>query len=111
MPLVRTLAFVIWAGLSTIWIVAGSIFVLSTWEDSTREVFDIYKHRERQCVARYAEPGARERCLLIMDLERFQSRSIAMFNRGMFILGPPLIGIATVMYIQRRRPPIKKRKR
>jgi hypothetical protein len=111
MPRVRSLAFMIWAGLSAIWIVAGSIFVLSTWENSTRAVRETYKQRERQCVARYAEADARERCLLIMDLERFQSRSIAMFNRGLLVLGPPLVGFVVVAYLQRRRRPAKTRKR
>lgn len=100
----------IWAGLSAIWIVAGSVFVLSTWDGSTQEVLSVYKQRERQCVARYAEPDARERCLQIMELERFQSRSIAMFNRGLLVLGPSLIGFGVLSYLQRRRRTAQKRK-
>jgi hypothetical protein len=111
MPLTRPLAFLIWAGLSTIWILAGSIYVLSTWTSSTREVHDLYERRESQCISRYSDLQARARCLVIMDLERFQSRSIAMFNRGLLILGPPVIGFGVVSYLRRRRGQAKKRKR
>jgi hypothetical protein len=102
MPLTRSLAFMIWAGFSAVWIVAAAILVFSTWQSSTAEIHQIYEQRERGCVSRYAEPQARERCLIIMDLERFQSRSIAMFNRAMLILGPPLLGFGVVLNLRRR---------
>lgn len=111
MPLAKTLPFMIWVGLTSIWIVATLFFVLSTWTTSTRELHNIYEFRESQCAARYSAPVARERCLAIMDLERFQSRSIAMFNRGMLILGPPLIGFGMVAYLRLRKRPAPKRKR
>ena len=102
MPLVRSLAFMIWAGCSAVWIVAAAIFVLSTWESSTREIHEVFEERERRCVSRYSEPRARERCLAIMELERFQSRSIAMFNWTMLVLGPPLLGFGAVLFVRRR---------
>ena len=111
MPLVRSLAFMIWAGCSTIWIVLAAIFVATTWDSSTREIHEVFEERERRCQSRYAEPAARERCLAIMELERFQSRSIAIFNRTTLVLAPPLLGFGAVMFTRRRRPPVPKGKR
>ena len=111
MPLPQILPFIIWVGLSTLWIMVTSIFVLSAWTTSTREIHEIYERRANQCTARYTDPLARERCLTIMDLERFQSRSIVMFNRGMLILGPPLIGFSMVAYLHLRKRSTPKRKR
>jgi hypothetical protein len=101
----------VWAGLSVIWIAAALFFVLSTWESSTHAVHELYDQRERQCVSRYADPQARERCLIIMDLERFQSRSIAMFNRAMLVLGPPILGLGIPLYFHRRRRPAPRKRR
>lgn len=111
MPLARTVAVMIWLGLSAIWIVVTAIFVVWTWESSTQELHDLYEKRERQCVSRYSAPDARERCLVIMELERYQSRSIAMFNRGLLVLGPPLLGLGIVVYSRRRKQTVQKRKR
>lgn len=111
MPLVRSLAFMVWAGCSTVWIVAAALFVFTTWESSTREIHEVFDAREQRCLSRYSEPAARERCLAIMELERFQSRSIAMFNRTMLVLGPPLLGFGGVMIVRRRRAPSREGKR
>ena len=66
------------------------------------DIHALYEKRERQCIARYPEKAARERCLLIMDLERFQSRSIAIFNRTALVLGPPLIGLGAMAFLRRK---------
>jgi hypothetical protein len=111
MTLFRSLAFMIWAGFSVVWVVATAILVLTTWQSSTGEIQEIFKERERQCLSRYSEPRARERCLAIMELERFQSRSIAMFNRTMLVLGPPMLGFGGVLFVRRRKSRAEEGKR
>lgn len=111
MPLVRSLAFMIWTGCSVAWIVSTAIFVYTTWESSTRGIHELFQERERRCISRYSDPRARERCLAIMELERFQSRSIAVFNRATLVLGPPLLGLGGVLFVRRRNSPTAKGKR
>lgn len=111
MRLVKTFPFVIWAGLSALWAAVWLVVVLINWERSMAEVNAVYKQRENQCMARYSDAEARERCMLIMDLERFQTRSIAAFNRWLLIAGPPLIGLGVVVYLYRRRQRPIRRKR
>jgi hypothetical protein len=111
MRLVKTLGFLIWASLATPWIVGWSIVSVSTWESSTRDIGELYEQRKRKCAASYSEPVARERCRVIMELERTQGYSIAMFNRGLLIMAPPLIGLGVAAYLARRRRPANLRKR
>jgi hypothetical protein len=111
MPLVRSLAFMIWAGCASLWIVAAAVFVFMTWESSTREIHQVFEQRERGCISRYADVQARERCLIIIDLERFQSRSIAIFNRSLMVLAPPLLGFGAVLFLHRRQSRPARRKR
>lgn len=111
MSLFRSLAFMIWAGCTVVWVAATATLVLTTWRSSTSEIHEVFKERERQCLSRYSEPRARERCLAIMELERFQSRSIAIFNRSMLVLGPPMLGFGAVLFVRRRRSRAEKGKR
>jgi len=108
MPLVRSLVFMIWIGFSVIWVVAAGLLVIMTWQSSTSEIHEVFVERERRCLSRYSEPQARERCLTIMELERFQSRSIAMFNRTILVMGPPLLGFGAVLFVRRRKSPTSK---
>lgn len=91
--------------MAALWVAACLVVVIITWEQSMAEVRGLHEQRERECNARYSAPDARERCMLLMDLERFQARSVAMFNRWLLIAGPPLIGLGAVVYLHRRRRP------
>jgi hypothetical protein len=51
---------------------------------------------------------ARERCLVIMDLEKFQGQAIAIFNRFALAFTPPLIGVFILFYMIRKPTPKKK---
>ncbi|UUX49731.1 hypothetical protein NUH88_20325 [Nisaea acidiphila] len=59
--------------------------------------------REQTCIARYRDAEARDRCLSIMLLERFQTRSIMIANRTLACLALPLIGFGLLVYLRRRR--------
>lgn len=88
---------------SFVWAAAlGALFV-SRWSGDIAPVEQTYTLREQTCKARYREAEARDRCLLIMDLERFQARSIMVANRALACLAPPLIGFGVLVYLRRRR--------
>jgi len=100
--LIKTLPFLIYLLLSTFWVISTSIFVISSWENTQTNITSVYKKRATHCKAHYAEIEARERCLTIMSLEKFQQRSIAVFNNLLLIFGLPLIGLLAVSYLIRK---------
>ena len=100
--LIKTVPFLICLLLSTFWIVGASIFVVSSWEKAQTSITSFYKKREIHCKVRYVNTEARERCLKIMDLERFQQRSILIFNNVLLIFGLPLTGLFVVTYFIRK---------
>ena len=100
--LIKTVPFFVYFLLSTFWIVGASIFVVASWEKAQTSITSIYKKREIHCKVRYVNTEARERCLKIMDLERFQQRSISIFNNVLLIFGLPLTGLFVVTYFIRK---------
>ena len=92
----------------TTWIV----FLTLSWGSIMADIDRDYDKREQFCKTRYSDVAARDRCLIVMDLERFQSRSIAIFNRVLLVIGPPLVGFGVVYYLSRRtRRPIARKPR
>ena len=111
MPLTRTISIAIYISLSIIWITGSFVGIAATWAQSQTSVKFLYKKRESQCKASYINMEARERCLVIMDLEKFQGQAIAIFNRFALAFGPPLIGVFILFYMIRKFAPKKKRGR
>jgi hypothetical protein len=101
----RRIALVAWLVVSILWVGALGVWFWSAWPNHVAPVEAQFVGREGFCGARYDDPAARERCVIIMDLERFQARSIMMFNRGLALLGPPLIGLGLIHYLRRPRMP------
>ena len=97
MRLIKTVPFFVYFLLSTFWIVGASIFVVASWEKAQTSITSIYKKREIHCKVRYVNTEARERCLKIMDLERFQQRSISIFNNVLLIFG--LIFVGKILFV------------
>ncbi|MDA1310596.1 MAG: hypothetical protein O2985_13465 [Proteobacteria bacterium] len=102
MRLMKTPAFMIWAGVSTLWIVIWLSIVISSWDSAMAGINALHIQRVNRCVSNYADMAARERCLILMDLEQFQARSVSIFNRALGIGGPPLFGLMVVLYLGRR---------
>ena len=111
MPLTRTISIAVYISLSIIWVTGSFVSIAATWGQSQTSVNLLYKKRESQCKASYINMEARERCLGIMDLEKFQGQAIAIFNRFSLGFGPPLIGIFILFYMIRKSAPKKKRGR
>jgi len=99
--LIKTVPFLIYLLLSSFWVIITSIFVISSWENAQNNITSIYKKRATHCKIHYVKIEARERCLTIMSLEKFQQRSISVFNNLLLILGLPLIGLLAVSYLIR----------
>ena len=88
---------------SFIWAVSlGAVFV-ERWSEDLPPVDRVYRLQEQTCKARYRDAAALDRCLRIMELERFQARSIMIANRVLASLAPPLIGFGVLVYLRRRR--------
>ena len=111
MPLTRTISIAIYVSLSILWITGSFIVIATTWGQSQTDVNFLYEKRESQCKANYISMEARERCLVIMDLEKFQGQAIAIFNRFALAFTPPLIGVFILFYMIRKPTPKKKRGR
>lgn len=104
-PVLSTRMRLIWLlflVVSGLWIAGFGFLFVGRWSTDLAPVDRTYVLREQTCKARYREVDARERCLLIMDLERFQTRSIMIANRALACLGPPLIGFGVLVYLRRR---------
>lgn len=93
----------IWALISLIWVVPLAIFFLNRWDRDMAPVDRTYLLRAQTCKASYRDQDAQDRCLLIMELERFQSSSIMTANRVLACAAPPLIGLGLLVYLRRRR--------
>lgn len=93
----------IWVLASLIWIVPLAIFFQNRWDRDLAPVDRTYLLRAQTCKANYREQDAQDRCLLIMELEHFQSRNIMTANRVLACAGPPLIGLGLFVYLRRRR--------
>jgi hypothetical protein len=111
LPLTKTISIAIYISLSVFWITGSFIGIVTTWEQSQTNTKLLYKKRENQCKMGYISMDARERCLVIMNLERFQGQAIAIFNRSFLAFGPPLIGVFILFYMIRNSTPKKKRGR
>ena len=92
----------LWLLISLSWMLPLGTYFLSGWERDFIPVERTYSVREQSCKATYRDPEARERCLSIMRLERFQSHSIMIANRVLACAAPPLIGFALLVYLRRR---------
>lgn len=97
---------VIWpafVAISVLWIGVFCWFFLDRWTENIAPVDRTYLLREQSCKATYRDTDARDRCLLIMELERFQTRSIMIANRALVCASLPLIGFGILVYLGRRR--------
>ena len=101
-------AFVIWMTLSILWIGATTPFVVLGWESVVSAADRHHSGRVSFCRARYGDAAARRRCIEVMDLERFQDLAKAVFNRFLLIAGPPLAGIATLMWVRHKHAPSRR---
>jgi len=111
LPVIKKVFLFITMGFSAIWIFGASIFVVSNWETSMSATEKLYQTRKTLCKNRYADAAARERCIIIMDLENFQEKSIAIFNRSLLIIGLPTLAVVIVYILNRRNKcPQKRRK-
>ncbi|WP_420405362.1 hypothetical protein [Nisaea sp.] len=93
----------VFATVSLLWIGAFAWLFLVRWSEDIAPVDRTYLLREQACIASYRDPEARDRCLLIMELERFQTRSIMVANRVLAGASLPLIGFGVLVYLGRRR--------
>lgn len=99
----RPFVLAIWLAVSLAWAAALGAWFWTAWPGHVAPVEAKFVGRETFCGARYADPAQRDRCIIIMDLERFQARSIMMFNRGLALFGPPLIALGVIVYLHRPR--------
>lgn len=97
----------LWVLVSLIWMLPLGAYFLNSWEADLSPVERTYSAREQSCNAAYSDPEARERCLNIMRLERFQSHSIMIANRALACAVPPLIGFALLVYLRRRQSTVR----
>lgn len=100
--LFRSLAFVLWIAGSLLWAAPWGLFFAASWPDHAAPVRSEYFGREQFCKSRYGEPTAQDRCITIMELERFQSFSIMIANRTLVALLPPLIALGALVYLRGR---------
>ena len=99
MQFTKSVIFLIWASVSLVWVLASSVGGVVTWGPSIQGIHAVYKQRENQCTARYPDPLARERCLQIMNLERFQAQSISILNRFLLVACPPIVSFGLVFFL------------
>ena len=103
MPFVRSYLFLAWIVLALAWAVGAAAWTTITWSGAMAGITAEYQSRETFCRSRYGgDPPARDRCIVIMELERFQTRSVAVFNRALLGVGPPLAGFAAALWWHRR---------
>jgi len=102
-PLKFRMIWPVFFAVSIIWISAFSWLFLNRWSDDLAPVERTYLLREQSCKAAYRDAEARNRCLAIMQLESFQTRSIMIANRVLASASLPLIGFGILVYLGRRR--------
>lgn len=106
MRFTKSVILLVWASVSLVWVLASSVGGVVTWGQSMQGIHAVYKQRENQCIARYSDPLAHERCLQIMDLERVQAQSISILNRFLLVACPPIVSFGLVFFLYRG-PPTK----
>ena len=96
---------------STLWIVVWLTIVISSWDKAMVGINAFHTLRVQRCVSNYADMAVGERCLILINLEEFQGRSVSPFNSALEIGEPPLIGLMVMVYLGRRSksPPGRRR--
>ncbi|MBO6561270.1 MAG: hypothetical protein JJ959_12070 [Nisaea sp.] len=102
-PLISSVIWPAFIAVSILWIGAFAWLFLDRWSEDLAPVERTYMLQEQTCKAAYRETEARDRCILIMELDRFQSRSIMIANRVLACASLPLIGFGILVYLGRRR--------
>ena len=100
--MIKSLPFMIWSIGSTLWILAWLGYFLFAWPSTMAPINKQFDKRELTCKTRYYEKAPQGRCILIMDLERYQARSIAMANRALAMFVPPILGFVAVRVFRSR---------
>ena len=96
---------------STIWIIGSMIAVSYTWQNFSSSTFRNYNIQKLKCKTLYYENASRDRCLTIMELDNFQTRSIGVFNRVLIIISLPSILLLSFYFFNKKDKTIKKRTR
>jgi hypothetical protein len=94
---------------STLWIIGSIIAVSYTWENFSSSTLKNYNIQKLKCKTLYYEKAARERCITIMDLEHFQTKSIGVFNRVLIITSFPSISLLSFYFFNKKGKTIKRR--
>jgi hypothetical protein len=94
---------------STLWIIGSIIAVSYTWENFSSSTLKNYNIQKLKCKTLYYEKAARERCITIMDLEHFQTKSIGVFNRVLIITSFPSILLLSFYFFNKKGTTIKRR--
>ncbi len=91
----------IWLLLSLLWIGGTTPLAISGWGSVTSAADQHHSGRVAFCRGRYGDAAARQRCIDVMDLERFQDLAKAVFNRVLLVLGPPGLGLGVLVWFRR----------
>ena len=94
---------------STLWIIGSIIAVSYTWENFSSSTLRNYNIQKLKCKTLYYDNASRERCLTIMELENFQTKSIGVFNRVLIIISFPSILLLSFYFFNKKGKTIKRR--
>ncbi len=94
---------------STIWIIGSVTAVSYTWENFSSPTLRNYNIQKVKCKTLYYEDASRERCLTLMELENFQTKSIGVFNRVLMIISFPSILLLSFYFFNKKSKIIKRR--
>jgi len=90
----------------------GSVITVSyTWGNFSSSTLKTYNGQKLKCKTLYYETASRERCLTIMELENFQTKSIGIFNRVLIIISLPSIALLIFYFFDKKDNTAKKRTR
>ena len=94
---------------STIWIIGSVTAVSYTWGNFSSPTLRNYNIQKVKCKTLYYEDASRERCLTLMELENFQTKSIEVFNRVLIIISFPSILLLSFYFFNKKSKIIKRR--
>ena len=94
---------------STLWVIGSVIAISYTWQNFSSSTSRNYNIQKLKCKTLYYENASRERCLTIMKLDNFQTKSVGVFNRVLIITSFPSILLLSFYFFNKKDKTLKKR--